>query len=408
MSIHAISGKPGGGKTMYSMRLILNELLYGTRVIITNVGVNLDALNEYLQREYPTRSINLFKRMHLIDEDEMGRFFTIRPFPSVGPKLLTKEEWAKGKMPDYSGVSDHGVMYVLDEVHIKFNARAWMLTGQDVIYYLSQHRKLGDTVVWITQAIGNVDKQFRSVTQDYAFIRNLAKERMSYFSLPSVFLRQTFSEPPSGNAKPMETGSFRMDVKGLASLYDTAKGVGIHGTAGADTKEKKKGMPWWVAVILVVAFILLCVKLIPPMVAKAFSPPPVQKKGEQTNASQPSMFAPLPPVKSMGKKPEPQTNSAVAISNSPKVTVDGYHRMFGQWVVMLSDGSEIREQDEKLQQIHPKRGVLYDGKYIPFTKPQAGNSHMAQNYISPDVEGYGPSPRYRVIGPSGKATTITQ
>jgi len=248
MSIHFISGKPGGGKSLYATKMIIDELLYGTRCVITNVPLKLGNLNDYLQREYPNKSIDLHKRVILFNEEEMKGFFTIRPEGSRGPTLLSKEAWAKGEKPDYTGITDSGVAYFVDEVHIGFNARAWMDTGRDVLYYLSQHRKLGDTVVWITQAINNVDKQFRSVTQDYTFIRNLAKERMSHFSLPSIFTRQTYTTPPTDNSTPMETGSFRMNVKGLASLYDTAKGVGIHGQAGADMGEKKKGLPWWVGV----------------------------------------------------------------------------------------------------------------------------------------------------------------
>ena len=53
MSIHFISGKPGGGKTLYSVRLILDELVNGSRPIVTNVSLNLGRLNEYLQRAHP-------------------------------------------------------------------------------------------------------------------------------------------------------------------------------------------------------------------------------------------------------------------------------------------------------------------------------------------------------------------
>jgi len=241
MSIHFISGKPGGGKSLYATKLIIDELLYGTRCVITNVPLKLGNLNAYLQKEYPNKSIDLHKRVILFNEEEMKEFFTIRPEGSRGPKLLTKEEWGKGEKPDYTGITDSGVAYFVDEVHIGFNARAWMDTGRDVLYYLSQHRKLGDTVVCITQAVMNVDKQFRSVTQDYTYMRNLSKERMSKFRLPNLFIRQTYTSPAADNATPMETGTLRLDVKGLASCYDTAVGVGIHGKKGADTHERKTG-----------------------------------------------------------------------------------------------------------------------------------------------------------------------
>jgi len=372
MSIHAISGKPGGGKSMYSVKLILEELLYGTRVIITNVGLNLPRMNEYLQKEYPSKSIDLHQRVRLIDDEEMGVFFTIRPPGSHGPKLLPKEEWTKGNLPNYSGITDKGVMYVLDEIHIKFNARQWMLTGQDVLFYLSQHRKLGDSVVWITQAINNVDKQFRSVTQDYTFIRNLSKERMSHFSLPSIFVRQTYTSPPSDNSTPMETGSFRMNVKGLASLYETAKGVGIHGRSGGDIGEKKKGLPWWVLVggILIVTFVIF--KFVPGLIASMFTRGTVFDKNKtvqpvKTNSPATFSIPHLPTNVPTAISPE-LLRSNSATYGVPEITINGYHRLFGGYTIMLSDGAEIHEGDELLQQIHPYRGVLYGGKWIKYSQ----------------------------------------
>ena len=155
-------------------------------------------------------------------------------------------------------MTDAGVFYVLDEVHIAFNSRAWADTGAEVLYYLSQHRKLGDDVICITQAIANVDKQFRSVAQDYTYIKNLSKQRIGLFRLPALFWRHTYSQPATDTSKPMESGTFKLDVAGVASLYDTAKGVGIHGRAGADTNARKKGLSWvWFAVGLPIVLWLI-------------------------------------------------------------------------------------------------------------------------------------------------------
>jgi len=385
MSIHAISGKPGGGKTMYSVKLILDELLHGTRVIITNVGLNLASLNEYIQREYPSKAINLFERIILIDEEQMGVFFTIRPPGSVGPSVLTKEQWQKGENPDYTKIKDAGVLYVLDEIHIKFNARAWMNTGQDVLYYLSQHRKLGDDVVWITQAINNVDKQFRSVTQDYTFIRNLAKERMSHFRLPSVFTRQTYTSPPTDTTTPMETGSFRMDVTGLASLYDTAKGVGIHGRNGADTTERKKGLPWWVGVGIIVLIVALAFMFVPKLIASVFSPkvqtPKLPAQQPHTNAVQQNYQEKKvqPTELLLRSNIEPQTNTPPQV-----VAVD---RLTGVWRVILSTGEIYYQGEPELQEINQKRGVLISGKWLTFKNVKPTDDYQPTKpleYIQPE------------------------
>jgi len=211
MSIHAISGKPGGGKSMYAVRMMLDELVHGSRPIITNVALNLGRLNEYLQKEYPLKNIDIFARVRLMDDDMTGKFWTYRPKGRdewVRIPTLSKEEWSSGKKPQYAGIEDAGVMYVIDECHNFFNSRAWTETGRDVLFYLSQHRKLGDTVVWITQAVMNVDKQFRSVTQDYTYLRNLTKEKMGLFRLPAMFVRKTYGSPATDIVQPMETGTF--------------------------------------------------------------------------------------------------------------------------------------------------------------------------------------------------------
>src|SRR5882672_5024137 len=126
MAIHAISGKPGGGKSMYSVRLILDELLYGSRVIITNVPLSIPALNEYFQRQYPEKNIDLHFRIRFLDEDTTGKFWTLRPkaegYGWVKIPELTKQDWQEGKKPSYGMVEDRGVMYVIDECHNFFNA----------------------------------------------------------------------------------------------------------------------------------------------------------------------------------------------------------------------------------------------------------------------------------------------
>jgi len=367
MSIHFISGKPGGGKSMYAVKLIVEELLYGDRCVITNVPLKLPELNEYLQKQYPAKSIDLHLRVRLFDEDEMKGFFTIRPEGSVGPKLLTKQEWEQGKRPDYTGITDKGVAYFVDEVHIGFNARSWMDTGRDVLYYLSQHRKLGDTVVCITQAIMNVDKQFRSVTQDYTYLRNLTKEKIGYFKLPSIFIRQTFNTPAGDNSKPMETGTFRLDTRGLAACYDTAKGVGIHGRAGADVKERKKGLPWYYAVALVIAFLYFMSQLAPRLIAKVFSPrlPENMKLSKSVETTNAPVAVRLFATTNAPRVEVVETN--VLVEPSPVVSVQ---RLFGYWEVTLADGSVYRQgENAELTQIS-RAGVILSGKLHRYATPK--------------------------------------
>jgi len=381
MSIHFISGKPGGGKTLYALKLIIEELAFGTRCVITNVAIKLPELNEYLQKAHPSKTINLFERVKILEDEQAWQFFRYRPNGLVLPDH-TKDMWEKGQTPDYSGVLDNGVLYVIDEIHIGFNARAWMKTGQSVIYYLSQHRKLGDTVLCITQAIGNVDKQFRSVTQDFTYLRNLTKERMGLFNLPSVFIRRTYGEPYSQSAVAMETGTFKLDVSGLASCYDTAKGVGIHGRAG-DTGEKKKGIPWYILVIIVPVIIGLLFWGVPKLVAKMFTPkhpnrPPVTAVPGVTNA--------------LAKKEtllEKSTRNEVEKTNS--VPKQRYFRsldkLTGIWRVTTDDGDVYWQGSPEVDMIAKEFVIINGEKYLPHREPRAGEPEMLPrgNMDSPTI-----------------------
>jgi len=349
MPIHFISGKPRGGKSLYAVKLIVDELVYGTRPVFTNVPLVLSELNSYLQKQFPDKSVNLFERVRLLTDDEAAKFWCYRPH-GVEIPCLSKEDWAKGKRPDYVGVIDDGVFYAIDEVHNFFNSRNWMETGRDVLYYLSQHAKLGDTVLAITQHVGNVDKQFRSVTQDYTYLRNLAKERMGVFKMPGVFLRKTYLQPATDTSKPMETGTFRLDVSGLAACYNTAVGVGIHGRQ-ADKLEKKKGLSWvWFAVGVPIV-VMIALHYGPRALANAFSPKSMMALGAGSTGK--------PEVPTVGKEyPVPQsvqramTNAGVVApellrSNFSAIVpaelfVTGYSIFGSNLIFTLSDGRVVR------------------------------------------------------------------
>lgn len=350
MSIHFISGKPGGGKSLYAVKLVVEELVYGSRTIITNLPLKLPELNIYLQAQHPTKTIDLLNRVILLDDDkETGRFWTVRP-GGVRIKCLTAEDWKEGLKPSYAAVNDNGVLYVIDEIHNFFNSRAWMETGRDVLFYLSQHRKLGDTVLCVTQHIGNVDKQFRSVTQDYTYLRNLTKERMGLFRLPAMFIRKTYLEPATANSQPMETGNFKLDVSGLASCYDTAKGVGIHSRA-ADQNERRSGLHWaWFAVgapVLILAFLHYA----PYVAAWATDPKPVVRPVvtiPATNAvnaatNSPAVRSPGPVETGRSDKPAESVSMTGYVSDGP-----------GQFEVWLSDGRVLKTSLGQVLRLAPE------------------------------------------------------
>lgn len=377
MPIHFISGKPGGGKTLYAFKLIVEELVHGTRPVYTNLPILLGRLNEWLQKEYPDKTIDLHARLRLLTDDEAGRFWCYRPGCEI--RCLTKPEWEGGKRPDYSGVMDAGVFYVIDEIHNYFNARAWMETGRDVLFYLSQHRKLGDTVICITQAINNVDKQFRSVSQDYTYLRNLSKERMGLFKLPSVFVRKTYGAPATDTSKPMEQGMFKLYPSELASCYETAKGVGIHGRAGGDVNERKKGVNWLVGAVGIPILLILFWQYAPQVIASGWSTTKQVSKVATTNSvpALPSPVASSKPVvleSATVMPPAPARQSpvfgvdsksnVVGDSRGEKIYMTGLVQIPGKpLTIFLSDGRRYKVTDVAVNYVARDYCIVEGVKY---------------------------------------------
>lgn len=330
MSIHFISGKPGGGKTLYSVRMIVGELTRGTRVIVTNVPLKLGELNAYLQEQFPDKLINLHERIIMLDDDTTKEFWRTRPGWTPYPRL-TKEDWQTGKLPDYSGVKDDGVLFVIDEVHNFFNSRHWTETGRDAIFYLSQHRHFGDDVVCITQAVRNVDRMFRSIAQDFTWIRNLSKERLGAFRLPSLFLRKVYGSEPNDLSHAMEIRTFTLDASGMAKCYDTAAGVGIHARL-ADTGEKGAGLPAWCGALLLVVVVAGAFLVIPALGASLFKTPAslVVRPKPATNAAA--------PMKLLSATPPPAP-VVLPARQGPYISTNVWLTGRAMGTVYLSDGS---------------------------------------------------------------------
>jgi len=348
VSVQFIGGKPGGGKTLLAVRIILDELRKSDRVVVTNVSLKLGEIAGYFNEQgWSYNAEWLRDRVVILEDEQLVEFFRFR-YPGVVLPVV-------GDKTDYTKVKDKGVLYVLDEVHIPFNSRRWQDTGPKVIYYLSQHRKLGDDVVLISQAIQNVDKQMRSMAQDFTYVRNLSKEQHGLFRLPAVFVRRVFLELPTGpNVKAIQTGTFKLDVSGVGRCYDTAAGVGIVGRAGADTHHKSKGLHWAWYLGCLAAIIFGLVRYTPGFVewittggrnralasshSKPVSSEQVRSVSGTNFDSSPAHAASLP------QRINVATND---------VEMTGYALLNGSYRVFLSDGTSATSGDGHLQFICP-------------------------------------------------------
>ena len=256
MAIHFVTGRPGAGKSFYSMKLIIEELRGTERKIVTNLSIIPENLAEMLHEKHG-ETFDLLNRLHIIADDEIEFFYCHR---GGGVATLDLEYNAKGKPEKFDiagAAASGGVFYILDEVHLSFGARNWQNMGNAAIYYSSQHRKLGDDVILITQAPKMVDTTFRNLAQDYTVLRNHALETLFFFKAPKVFTRQTFLNLPTANETPMEKSTFRLNMD-VANCYDTSQGVGIHERGEADTKsDSRKGIQWYWGVLALVALIFV-------------------------------------------------------------------------------------------------------------------------------------------------------
>lgn len=381
MSIHFISGKPRGGKTLYAFQLLVEELVYGKRLVVTNIAVKLGELNAYLQKHYPDADIDLHERLRILTDDEVLTFFAYRT-ATGGPlfEVPDDKQWKAGAKLDLSCVTGPGVLYLIDEVHLYFDARRWMEVGRSCGLYFSQHAKLGDDIVGITQVVGDVEKRFRNRAQDFTYMRNLSKEKLGFFRAPDAFVRSTYSKPEGGTNKPMDTKPFRLNLD-LANCYDTSAGVGILGRLDADKGRKAKGLPFWMMPVCVMLLGAGCFVLAIGMGRGVgwflTGGARVKKSGGligMANGAAASFATNNPMAAKFGAMALPggiayvaRSNDVVRVvlaTNAPIVAVKGRWLLEDGWHAQLTDGRVVGPSEGF--HLGLKRESLLDGKPLPW------------------------------------------
>ena len=385
--IHFVTGKPRGGKSLYGMRQVLDELVYGVRPVITNLPINLGALNSYIQTKYPWAKVDIFRRIRFLDDAQCKKFFLYRGYDAAGVEVNVPDT----KLPlDYSSGAVFGpVLYVIDEIHLFFNAREFADTGKACLWYVSQHGKLGDDLIAITQFVGNVDRQFRVLAQDFTAVRNLANEKFGMFRLPGVFTRRVYQEVPTPSSTPTETSTFQLDLKGIASCYNTAQGVGIMGRG--DMGRRKKGIPWYYSILLAAAVIALLI-ITPHYLIKGISRAMVYAAGGANFTGAvpvPSAVATnqtaMPGTNAMSQTSIPDTVPAKKQDEPEKIYVTGYTQLGDQHKIYLSNNTVYNSR--QVSKIIGNKLHFYDGVVAlndPTYKPKEQKTPTVnENFIMP-------------------------
>jgi len=377
--IEIISGKPGGGKSLLATRRIIQELKTGRRIVATNVPLVLPNCAAFLDRELPSfKFLHLTDKIHLLDEKKVKEFYLDRPGWEV-----KSERDAKGRVKNVSWeakFSNDGILYVIDEAHCFFNAHDWQEGGEGIRSYISQHRHLGDDVVFVTQHPDKLSKQLRLDAEVITFIRNLGTSRLGPFRLWANKFALTAHENFGGTIST--TGRFegvmKLDVAGLASCYSTVAGVGISGgaTHGADMGRKFKGIPivWLVVVLIGLGWMLTKV---PDWFSKGLNymtggpVTPVKMVASPVPTAVGS--TPAAPVGvNAGRVREAASNPVPAVAEKPKVFAVGFSSidMPRLW---LSDGRELTGGEFR----YAGRKFIVDGETVEWAKGAHGPSASA-------------------------------
>jgi hypothetical protein len=271
--IHGVIGKPRGGKSYWMTKHLINELVNGTRTVVTNLPLVPDQIAKYIAEHHPGAEVDLLNRLRMISSDSnvAGEFWRFRGpvFDSAGlfggwlelpgcnketgavdVSAIVPRREADGTVTaeEKKRCAWHRCAYYIDEIYNYYNCREWQKLGRRALWYCAQHAKFGDSVFLATHMVADIDKQMLGRFQDYIYLRNHSKEKVGgvFKSWPWMSWKMYATQYKPG-AVLMDSGKFTVDVTGIGKCYETDAGVGIGGGMGSDVGEKAKGLPLWTA-----------------------------------------------------------------------------------------------------------------------------------------------------------------
>lgn len=252
-----ICGKPGGGKSLTALREMAIALddPQGP-FIVTNLSLRLDSI---MQRWGIESALN---RIRILDDSEIGEFYLCRRGDSGDFDLPLHVPAGLGyEVPDLGSekldsVVERGTLYIIDEVHVHFHARQWQRVGMATQFWATQHRKINDRVLLLTQKIEQVEKQLRNLGQEYWLCENLQKKAgpVKWVRHSSKIKVHRYLSPNSQAEKQADSFEFSMDGT-LFELYDTSGGVGVRARGIKEKDGSKRGMN--VKLFLVLSLVII-------------------------------------------------------------------------------------------------------------------------------------------------------
>ena len=149
MTITAIFGEIGSGKSWFQMKHALEMAEKRIKRLVTNFPLNLDGLYSYCkQKGY----------YFLVDQIDTGGIIYINPNSSLADILRIPQS-----------------IVCLDEAGVFLNARSFLTTPKDLLSDLAQSRKEGADLIYAAQFPDQIDKQLRELTQFVAHCEGVTK-----------------------------------------------------------------------------------------------------------------------------------------------------------------------------------------------------------------------------------------
>lgn len=388
--ISFLVGKPRNGKSLRAMMKIWEQLTTTQRFIITNMVLDLDVLQALLiARGFG--HVCARARIRMLTDEETKNFWLIREFGTLptpsdynekqgadvdySPIFKDERYWETGDEANpLAPVSLRGTFYVIDEVHTHWRARGWSGTPRHIDFYNSQHAKLNDSVLFITQNTKLVDQNLCRLAQDFTYCRNHRLEKHGRFRGDNKFTAHTYPGPVSNDKEvTLNVETYHLD-KALADCYDTSAGVGMPGGGTADKGYRAKGIPLkmiWVGLglVLVACWVFFTYGL--PHFTRRFFTAAIAPNHQKEQAPV-SGGAVLPPVAVLPSS-SPLPTGVMNLPPAPSETIwpTGVAMSSRRVYVQMSDGtrrfwsSANRTASDRITDITPA-AVVIDGQRMYF------------------------------------------
>lgn len=330
--IRCFTGLPRAGKSYGALLDQKTEMIHGKRSVWHNMEIDHGELAVYCkERGYEP---DFAQRMHKIPHDSVRTF------------------WQYAKEQGHP----NGRLFVIDEAHIFFDARAWAEVGKEMSVYLTQHGHMNDEILFITQHPEMLDKRIRLLIAQTTTYRNLRTERwLQWFKPPAWMVWSEYYGIPKHGQKPDAIGRRKLDPA-LAKCYKTSVGHGGLGASGKPEEDRPaKRLKWyWLAVPAV--GLLLAITYAPELLIKMFVGGGI--KALMGATEKPAAKAPAV-TQSPVAQPAPAPVKPVAATEERQpaalVRAVGVLHYAGKLAIVLSDGRVITQEDNPYR----KAGYVY-------------------------------------------------